>query len=67
MQSDARTVDELRAEGVYVVATPEDLVRRVRDGELGLITCHPLCGGMPIEAAWESMELLGEMVLPRIR
>lgn len=67
VQSDARTVDELRAEGVYVVATPEDLVRRVRDGELGLITCHPLCGGMPIEAARESMELLGEMVLPRIR
>ena len=67
VQSDARTVDELRAEGVYVVATPEALVRRVRDGELGLIAIHPLCGGLPIDAAWESMRLLGETVLPQIR
>ena len=67
VHSDARTVDELRAEGVYLVATPDDLVRRVRDGELGLIATHPLCGGLPIKAGWESMRLLGEKVLPRIR
>ena len=67
VQSEADTVDHLRAEGVYVVATPDDLVRRVRDGELGLLATHPLCGGIPLEAAWESMRLLGEVVLPGIR
>ena len=64
VHSDARTVDELRAEGVYVVATPDELVRRVNDGELGLITNHPLCGGMPIDVGWESLRLIGERVLP---
>lgn len=67
VHSDARTVDELRAEGVYVVATPDQLVRLVTDGDLRLITNHPLCGGMPIEAGWESLRLLGERVLPEIR
>lgn len=67
VHSDASTVDELRAEGVYVVETPDDLVRQVRDGRLGLITNHPLCGGIPIEAGQESLRLLGEKVLPEIR
>lgn len=67
VQSEALTVDELREEGVYLVATPDDLVRQVGDGDLGLIATHPLCGGIPLDAAWESMRLLGESVLPRIR
>ena len=66
VHSDADTVADLRAEGVYLVATPEELVSRVRSGELGLLSCHPLCGGMPIEAGWDSMRLLAERVLPEI-
>lgn len=67
VHSDARTVDELREEGVYVVATPDQLVRLVRDGDLRLITNHPLCGGIALEAGWESLRLIGERVLPEIR
>ena len=67
VHSAADTVDELRAEGVYVVATPDQLVEHVRSGALGLIATHPLCGGIPIEAGWESLRLLGEQVMPRIR
>ncbi|MET3860708.1 alkanesulfonate monooxygenase SsuD/methylene tetrahydromethanopterin reductase-like flavin-dependent oxidoreductase (luciferase family) [Dietzia sp. 2505] len=67
VHSDARSVEELRAEGVYLVATPDELVERVRARELGLIAGHPLCGGMPIDAAWESLRLLGERVLPHVR
>lgn len=67
VHSAADTVDELRAEGVYLVATPDELVERVRSGDLGLIATHPLCGGIPIEAGWESLRLLGEQVMPRIR
>lgn len=67
VHSAADTVDELRAEGVYVVATPDELVERVHAGDLGLIATHPMRGGMPIEAGWESLRLLGEHVMPRIR
>lgn len=67
VHSDARSAEDLRAEGVYLVATPDDLVERVRSGDLGLIAAHPLCGGMPIEVGWESMRLLGERVLPAVR
>lgn len=67
VHSDASTVEELRSEGVYVVASPGQLVDLVRAGDLGLITNHPLCGGMPIEAGWESLRLLGERVLPEVR
>lgn len=67
VHSDARSVEDLRAEGVYLVATPDELVQRVRARELGLIANHPLCGGMPIDAAWESLRLIGERVLPDVR
>lgn len=67
VHSEARSTDDLRAEGVYLVATPEDLVERARYGGLGLIAAHPLCGGLPVEAGWESMRLLGERVLPMVR
>lgn len=67
VHSDARSPDDLRAEGVYLVATPDELVDSVRSGELGLISTHPQCGGMPIEVDWESMRLLGEKVLPAIK
>ena len=49
------------------MATPDHLVRLVRDGDLRLITNHPLCGGIPLEAGWESLRLIGERVLPEIR
>lgn len=67
VHSEARSIEDLRAEGVYLVATPDELVRRVRSGDLGLIACHPLCGGMPIDVGRESMRLLGERVLPEVR
>ena len=67
VHSDAGTVEQLREEGVYVVATPDQLISLVRSGHLGLIANHPLCGGMPIEAGWESLRLLGEEVLPAVR
>lgn len=67
VHSDARSVEDLRAEGVYLVATPDELVERVRARELGLIASHPLCGGMPVDAAWESLRLIGEQVLPNLR
>ncbi|MBW5482015.1 LLM class flavin-dependent oxidoreductase [Streptomyces bambusae] len=67
VRSSARTVAELRAEGVYRVLTPEEAVAYARGaGEAGNLVLHPLCGGMPLEEGWNSLRLLCEQVLPRL-
>ena len=48
----------------YRVFTPDEAVEHVRTaGYLGL---HPLCGGIPPEVAWTSLELLRTDVLPQL-
>ncbi|MFE9255907.1 LLM class flavin-dependent oxidoreductase [Streptomyces sp. NPDC006879] len=68
VRSNARGVSELRAEGVYRILTPDDAVARAREaGEAGNLVLHPLCGGMPVDEGWRSLQLLCEQVLPRLR
>ncbi len=61
------TVEEMREAGVYVVATPDELVERCRTGDVELVVSHPLCGGLPVEVSWESLKLLGDVVIPAVR
>lgn len=63
----SRTVEEMRAAGVYVVLTPDDLVARCRSGEIALVTSHPACGGLPEEPSWEHLRLVTERVIPAVR
>jgi alkanesulfonate monooxygenase SsuD/methylene tetrahydromethanopterin reductase-like flavin-dependent oxidoreductase (luciferase family) len=63
----SRTVEEMRAAGVYLVLTADDLVERCRSGEVRLVTSHPACGGLPAEPSWESLRLVCEIVLPAVR
>lgn len=68
VKADATTVEELRAEGVYQILTPEECVQVAGEiGPLGAMTHHPLCGATPPEHGWESLELYVDRVLPRIR
>ncbi|MCF3180908.1 LLM class flavin-dependent oxidoreductase [Streptomyces polychromogenes] len=68
VRSGARTVEELRAEGVYRILSPEEAVAYAREaGDAGNLVLHPLCGGMPLEEGWRSLRLLCERVLPRLR
>ncbi|MXM66943.1 LLM class flavin-dependent oxidoreductase [Streptomyces sp. HUCO-GS316] len=62
VRSAATTVDELRAEGVYRILTPEACL------ELGLdnLVLHPLAGGMPVEEGWRSLRLFAERVVPAL-
>ncbi|WP_193604970.1 LLM class flavin-dependent oxidoreductase [Nocardioides dongkuii] len=62
----SRTVEEMRAAGVYLVTTADELVDRCRDG-LRLVTSHPACGGLPAEPSWASLRLISETVLPAVR
>jgi alkanesulfonate monooxygenase SsuD/methylene tetrahydromethanopterin reductase-like flavin-dependent oxidoreductase (luciferase family) len=68
VHSDAKTVEELRREGKYLVLTPEECVKRAEaQGPLAAFVLFPLCGGTPPEIAWESLELYAHKVLPQIR
>jgi alkanesulfonate monooxygenase SsuD/methylene tetrahydromethanopterin reductase-like flavin-dependent oxidoreductase (luciferase family) len=65
-KSVADDVDALRAEqGAYRIVDPagaRELARRH-----GVLLLQPLCGGLPPELAWPSLELLASDVLPGLR
>jgi alkanesulfonate monooxygenase SsuD/methylene tetrahydromethanopterin reductase-like flavin-dependent oxidoreductase (luciferase family) len=62
VKSAATTVDELRAEGVYRILTPQECVAQGLDN----LVLHPLAGGMPVEEGWRSLRLFAERVLPAL-
>lgn len=67
MHSHATTVEELRAEGIYQILSPEECVQRAQAaGDEAAFALHPLCGGMPIDKGWESLHLLVEHVMPKL-
>jgi alkanesulfonate monooxygenase SsuD/methylene tetrahydromethanopterin reductase-like flavin-dependent oxidoreductase (luciferase family) len=62
----SRSIEEMRAAGVYVVLTPDEMIARARSGELRLVSSHPACGGLPAEPSWESLRLICEVVRPAL-
>jgi alkanesulfonate monooxygenase SsuD/methylene tetrahydromethanopterin reductase-like flavin-dependent oxidoreductase (luciferase family) len=64
-KSVAADVDALRAEnGSYRIFTPGEAVAYVR--EHGVLLTQPLCGGLPPELAWRSLELIAGKVVPAL-
>jgi len=63
VHSHATTVDELRAEGIYRIVTPDECVAM---GAGATFALHPLVGGMPLDEAWRSLTLFTEQVIPRL-
>jgi len=67
VHSHADSVAALRAEGIYEVVTPDDLVARMQSQGAGAAcNLHPLVGGMPIEEGWSSLRLYVERVVPHV-
>jgi alkanesulfonate monooxygenase SsuD/methylene tetrahydromethanopterin reductase-like flavin-dependent oxidoreductase (luciferase family) len=62
VRSAAESVEELRAEGVYRILTPQECVEQ----GLANLVVHPLAGGMPVEEGWRSLRLFAERVLPAL-
>lgn len=60
-------VDALRAADRYHVITPEEMVANLKAAPFPVAQFHPLCGGMPIDAAWKSLKLFENDVLPAFR
>jgi alkanesulfonate monooxygenase SsuD/methylene tetrahydromethanopterin reductase-like flavin-dependent oxidoreductase (luciferase family) len=62
-----RTLDEVKASGRYRFLTPDQLIAEVREAQnYGPLVLHPLVGGMPVEEAWKSVQLLTDKVLPAL-
>jgi alkanesulfonate monooxygenase SsuD/methylene tetrahydromethanopterin reductase-like flavin-dependent oxidoreductase (luciferase family) len=62
-----QTIDEVRSSGRYRFLTPDQLIAEVRGaGDYGPLVLHPLVGGMPVDEAWKSVQLLVEQVLPAL-
>jgi alkanesulfonate monooxygenase SsuD/methylene tetrahydromethanopterin reductase-like flavin-dependent oxidoreductase (luciferase family) len=62
-----QTMEEVRASGRYRFLTPDQLIAEVRDTtDYGPIVLHPLVGGMPVDEAWKSVQLLVDKVLPAL-
>ena len=65
-KSVAADVDALRSEnGSYRILTPDEAVALIRRN--GMIMLQPLCGGLPPQLAWPSLELLASKVLPALK
>lgn len=62
------TLEDLRAGGRYVVATPDEAVDIVRGFTPDtIVTLHPLVAGLDPAVGWESLHLFADRVLPAIR
>jgi len=65
-KSIAGSVEELRAEhGNYQILSVDEAVAEIEKS--GVLMTQPLCGGMPIDYAWESLETIARDVLPRVK
>lgn len=60
--------DALRASGAYRVYRPGELVEAARAMPAAQpIMFHPLCGGIPPELGWSSLQLFMDEVMPTLR
>jgi alkanesulfonate monooxygenase SsuD/methylene tetrahydromethanopterin reductase-like flavin-dependent oxidoreductase (luciferase family) len=67
MHTTVQTLDQLRESGVFNIQSPEECVELLRkDGPAARITFHPLCGGIPLDAAAECLRLFADRVLPAL-
>ena len=57
----------VRANSVFRVVTPSQCVEVARRlGIEGVLSFHPLVGGLAVELGWRSLELFGRRVLPQL-
>ena len=67
VHSHASTPEELRAEGIYQIITPDEAVAKAKaGGDAFSFNFHPLCGGMPIDRGWEFLQIYADKVLPQL-
>jgi alkanesulfonate monooxygenase SsuD/methylene tetrahydromethanopterin reductase-like flavin-dependent oxidoreductase (luciferase family) len=67
VHSHASTPDQLRAEGIYRIITPDEAIAMAKaGGDMFSFAFHPLCGGMPIDRGWEFLQIYVDKVKPAL-
>jgi len=67
VSSHAETIEELRAEGIYRILSPEQAIDAcTAAGEWSTMVLHPLCGGIPVDRGWDTVNLYVNKVLPAL-
>ncbi len=61
----AKTIDDVRASGVYRVVTADECIDIAR--QYGRVILHPLMGGLSPEFAWQGLRLFETKVLPHLK
>lgn len=61
-ESFASDLDELIDEGKYRILTPDQALQTI--AETGSLHLAPLCGGVPLHIAWETIKLFEDKVQP---
>ncbi|HEX3823624.1 MAG TPA: LLM class flavin-dependent oxidoreductase [Mycobacteriales bacterium] len=65
--SNATTVEELRSEGIYEILSPDQAIARCKEqGPFATMVLHPLCGGVPVDRGWDTVNLYVDKVLPAL-
>ena len=60
------SVEALRAENFYEIITPDECIRRHKNNPEFGAGLHPLCGGIPLDRAWDCVNLYVDKVIPAI-
>jgi alkanesulfonate monooxygenase SsuD/methylene tetrahydromethanopterin reductase-like flavin-dependent oxidoreductase (luciferase family) len=58
---------DLAATGMYDVMTPAQMIAELKAMDEPSVVFHPLCGGIPVDLAWESLRIFETEVLPAFR
>ena len=61
----AESIDAVRGSNVVEILTPDELIGQIESGR-NQVVMNPLIGGLPLEAGWASLRLLGDVVLPGV-
>ncbi|MFB8006376.1 LLM class flavin-dependent oxidoreductase [Nocardia sp. NPDC056000] len=64
-EAEVSTVADVRAQGYAEILTPDELSAQIAGGRTEIVM-NPLIGGLPAEAGWASLRLLGDAVLARL-
>jgi alkanesulfonate monooxygenase SsuD/methylene tetrahydromethanopterin reductase-like flavin-dependent oxidoreductase (luciferase family) len=60
-------LEELKATGQYRVITPQEMIDELNaGGPFAAALLHPMMGGIPPAVAWESLELIENVVIPAV-
>jgi alkanesulfonate monooxygenase SsuD/methylene tetrahydromethanopterin reductase-like flavin-dependent oxidoreductase (luciferase family) len=63
LENAQNSIEDLRKQKLYEIITPEECLTRFKNNNNFNAVLHPLCGGIPIDRAWNCLHLFVERVL----